>query len=50
MKLYGLNEVIALAFGWLLWLAQTVVILLGGLISFAVIPYYNKKRKLYEQG
>ncbi len=45
MQVYGLNEGIALAFGWILWLAQTAVILIGGLISFAAIPYYNKKKK-----
>ena len=49
MQLYGLNETIALAFGWLLWLAQTTVILIGGLISFAALPYYNKKRNVSEQ-
>ena len=48
MQLYGLNEGIALAFGWILWLAQTSVILIGGLISFVAIPYYNK-RKLSEE-
>lgn len=44
MHVYGLNEGIALAFGWILWLAQTAVILIGGLISFVSIPYYNKKK------
>jgi glycosyltransferase 2 family protein len=48
MQVYGLNEGIALAFGWILWLAQTAVILIGGLISFVGMPYYNK-RKLREQ-
>lgn len=48
MQLYGLNYTIALAFGWILWLAQTTVILLGGLISFAALPYYNKN-KIREQ-
>ncbi|MEO7924880.1 MAG: lysylphosphatidylglycerol synthase transmembrane domain-containing protein [Chitinophagaceae bacterium] len=43
MELYRLNEGIALAFGWILWLAQTSVILIGGLISFVAIPYFNKK-------
>jgi uncharacterized membrane protein YbhN (UPF0104 family) len=46
MHVYGLSEGIALAFGWLLWLAQTAVILLGGLVSFIAIPWYNKKRKI----
>jgi uncharacterized protein (TIRG00374 family) len=44
MMLYNLNSVIALAFGWILWMVQTAVIVLGGLISFVAIPYYNKKR------
>lgn len=46
MHLYGLQEGIALAFGWLLWLAQTAVILIGGLFSFFALPFYNKKKKL----
>lgn len=45
MQVYGLNKGIALAFGWILWLAQTTVIVLGGIFSFVFIPYYNKKRK-----
>jgi uncharacterized membrane protein YbhN (UPF0104 family) len=45
MQLYGLQQSIAVAFGWLLWIAQTVIILLGGLVSFGVLPWYNKKRK-----
>lgn len=49
MQVYGLSEVIALAFGWILWMAQTAVILLGGIISFAAIPYYNKKYTRHEQ-
>ena len=44
MILYGLNGGIALAFGWILWLAQTAVILIGGLISFVAMPYYNKQK------
>lgn len=44
MELYGLKESIALAFGWILWIAQIIVILLGGLLSFMLLPWYNKKR------
>lgn len=44
MQLYGLSHAIALAFGWILWLAQTTVILIGGLVSFVALPYYNKKK------
>lgn len=49
MHMYGLERGIALAFGWLLWLSQTVVVLIGGLISFVALPWYNK-RKLQESG
>jgi glycosyltransferase 2 family protein len=45
MQVYGLNGGIALAFGWILWVAQFAVILVGGLISFVAIPYYNKNKK-----
>ncbi|MCX8019539.1 MAG: flippase-like domain-containing protein [Chitinophagaceae bacterium] len=45
LPLYGLNEVTALAFGWILWIVTTGVIIIGGLISFALIPYYNKSKK-----
>ena len=46
MQLYGLQKGVALAFGWLLWFFQTGVILLGGLISFVAMPYFNKKRSI----
>lgn len=49
MELYGLNYTIALAFGWILWLAQTLVMILGGLISFVALPFFNKKRTISEQ-
>jgi hypothetical protein len=45
MELYGLSYTIALAFGWILWLAQTSVILIGGILSFGALPYFNKKSK-----
>jgi NADH:ubiquinone oxidoreductase subunit 5 (subunit L)/multisubunit Na+/H+ antiporter MnhA subunit len=44
MEIYRLNTAIAIAFGWILWMVQTTVILLGGLISFVTIPYYNKRK------
>ena len=42
MQLYGLDYSVALAFGWLLWLAQTMVIIIGGVISFIILPLTNK--------
>jgi len=46
MIMYKLESGIALAFGWLLWLAQTAVIVLGGLFSFVAMPYYNKQKHI----
>lgn len=45
-KLYGLTPGLAVAFGWLLWLVQTGVILIGGLISFVAMPWYNKRKTI----
>ena len=44
MMLYGLSQPIAAAFGWLLWIAQTLIILIGGLASFALLPWNNRKK------
>jgi len=44
MELYGLDEGIALAFGWILWLVQTFALLIGGIFSFVAIPYFNKRK------
>ena len=46
MQLYGLQQSIAVAFGWLLWIAQTIIILVVGLFSFALIPWYNKRKRI----
>jgi uncharacterized protein (TIRG00374 family) len=45
MQLYGLDYTSALAFGWILWLVQTAVILFGGVISFGVLPLINSNKK-----
>jgi uncharacterized protein (TIRG00374 family) len=47
MGWYDLDEkTIGNALGWLLWSVQTLIILFGGLIFFALLSYHNKKRKL----
>ena len=50
MMQYGLKQSIAVAFGWLLWLAQTVVILIAGLLSFAALPWYSKRKRSLSAG
>jgi cytochrome c biogenesis protein CcdA len=42
--LYGLSQITGFTFGWILWIAQTLVILLGGLICFILLPVLNRKR------
>ena len=49
MELYGLDpKTIGTALGWLLWSAQTVIILICGVIFSALFSYYNKKQKTIE--
>jgi hypothetical protein len=35
--------------GWIYMLVQTFVILIGGIFSFAAIPYFNKRRIISEE-
>jgi hypothetical protein len=45
LGLYGLNpDTTGTASGWLMWSAQTAIILIGGMVCFALITRYNKKR------
>lgn len=43
LHLYGLSSASGFAFGWILWTAQTVSILVLGLISFLYLPLINRK-------
>lgn len=45
MMVYGLPQSIATAFGWLLWLSQTVIVLIAGCISVVLLPILNKQPK-----
>ena len=42
LTLYGIDENPALAFGWIMWTAQTVMVLFFGGLSFLILPIYNK--------
>ena len=42
LTLYGIDENPALAFGWIMWTAQTLMVLVFGGLSFLVLPIYNK--------
>ncbi|RLD22749.1 MAG: TIGR00374 family protein [Bacteroidetes bacterium] len=40
--LYHVDAVYGLAFGWIIWSAQTIMVLVIGGLSFIFIPIYNK--------
>jgi uncharacterized protein (TIRG00374 family) len=49
LGLYGLNpDTTGTASGWLMWSAQTFIILIGGLLCFILISRFNKKAKPVE--
>jgi uncharacterized protein (TIRG00374 family) len=43
LVLYDVSEVAGLAYGWLLWLVQTVMVLGVGLLCLILLPIYNRK-------
>ena len=43
LTLYGIGENPGLAFGWIMWTAQTVMVLLFGGLSFLLLPLYNRE-------
>jgi glycosyltransferase 2 family protein len=46
MGLYGLDiNTVGTALGWLLWSAQTIISIAGGLICFSLLTVYNQKSK-----
>lgn len=44
LTLFGIALPIGFAFGWIVWTAQFLMILVLGLLSMIIIPNYNKKR------
>lgn len=42
--LYGISSISALAFGWIMWTAQTLMIIVFGGLSFFLLPIYNKDK------
>lgn len=44
LVLYSIPKVIGFTYGWILWIAQTAVLLVGGLFSILVMPIVNRNR------
>lgn len=40
---YGITEEVGLAFGWVIWIAQTALVLVFGFLSFILLPVVNRK-------
>ena len=45
LLLYNISEVDGLAFGWLLWLVQTLMVLGVGFLCLMILPLVNRKKK-----
>lgn len=48
LELYGISAVTGFAFGWLVWTAQTVLLLVAGFLSLILISATAKKNKSNE--
>jgi uncharacterized BrkB/YihY/UPF0761 family membrane protein len=49
--LYGVDvKTTGMALGWMLWVFQTFVILVGGIIFTALFSFYNKKNRKLAYG
>lgn len=44
LALYGISSNSGDAFGWIMWIAQTLMIVVLGAISFALLPLLNRNR------
>lgn len=44
LLLYGISEVAGLAFGWVIWSAQTAIVLIAGIVSLLILPFLNRKK------
>ena len=44
LALFGIQEVSGDAFGWIMWIAQTLMNIVFGAISFLLLPLLNRNR------
>jgi len=44
LLLYGINEGVGLAYGWVSWAAQTAIVVVLGVASLILLPLYNRKK------
>ena len=44
LAIYGVSSVSGDAFGWIMWIAQTIMVVVFGAISFLLLPLLNRNR------
>jgi len=44
LTIFGISSVSGDAFGWIMWIAQTLMVIVFGAISFLVLPLWNRNR------
>ena len=44
LVMYGIAETIGYAFGWVIWSAQTVLVVVAGLAAFIILGIYNRDK------
>ncbi len=44
LLLYAIPETIGASFGWIMWSSQIIIMLVLGLLSFLLLPIFNKSR------
>ncbi|MFM1878678.1 MAG: hypothetical protein RLZZ241_1544 [Bacteroidota bacterium] len=44
LMLFGLPDTSGDAFGWIMWIAQTLMVFFLGALSFLILPLWNRKR------
>ncbi|TWF42426.1 hypothetical protein FHW36_102182 [Chitinophaga polysaccharea] len=45
LEIYSIPSAIGFAFGWIIWVAQTMLVILLGFVSLVALPIYNKKKE-----
>ncbi len=43
LEIFGVNPVSGDAFGWIMWISQTLMVVVFGAISFLILPLWNRK-------
>ena len=46
LSAYGISKDVGLAFGWIMWSSQTILIIICGAFSFIALPLVNRKHYL----